>query len=268
MRRSAHALACALFALAGCQREEPPAAPAPQAAAPDERCTLRVGWDPWEPYQFESADGSVRGLDVEIIRGLAGAAGCEATFVRGSWGALLDEVRAGKIDVLMAATPTPEREAYAWFSPPYRQESFALFTRAEDGEALAGMDLAELVRSGRKIGITEGYYYGEAATQLILGEDTAAAFVSAPLVELSYTRLVDGEIDALLDDPFVAAAVLRRKGWSDVVVRHPLEIHSGEVSMMYSKAGVQRATVEQLDAALAARKADGSLQRLIERYRG
>lgn len=252
------------FGLAACERE--PAAPAAAQAQPP--CELRVGWDPWEPYQYEGADGAVRGLDVEIIRQLAGDAGCEVEFVRGNWGELLGQVHDGEIHVLMAATPTAERRVFAHFSPAYRSESFALYTRAEDAGALAGMGLRELVERDHRIAVTDGYYYGEDATGLILGDDTRAAFVSAPVVELNYTRLVDGEVDALLDDPFVAAAVLRRKGLDDKIARHPLQIHSGEVSLMYSQAGVDEAVLKRLDRALLQRKADGTLARLIAKYQG
>ncbi len=264
MRIGTLVVAVLVFGLAACQRDESPAPVPPQAQS----CVLRVGWDPWEPYQFQGADGAVAGLDVELIRQLAADARCTVEFAQGSWQELLGRVRAGAVDVLMAATPTAERLGYARFSPPYRRETFALFTRTADAQALAGMDLQQLAQSGRRIAITDGYYYGERATQVIQGEATARAFISAPVVELNYTRLVDGEVDVLLDDPFVAAAVLRRKGMSAAVARHPLEIHSGEVSLMYSKAGVAEDLVRRLDAALAARKADGSLQRLLDKYQG
>ncbi len=206
-------------------------------------------------------------MDVEIIRLLAADAGCGVSFVRGSWQDLLTQVRDGTVDILMGATPTSEREAYARFSPPYRHETFALFTRKDDAAALAPKTLAQLAQTGRRIGVTDGYYYGPVATQLILDEATAGAFVTAPLVELNYTRLVAGEIDALLDDPFVAAAVMRRKGWDQQIAQHPLQITSGEVSLMYSKAGLDTATMDTLDAALQARKGSGALDGVIGKYR-
>lgn len=254
--------------LAACQRESAADTQSAAATAAAPPCKLRVGWDPWEPYQYQSADGSMQGLDVEIIRQIAADAGCELAFIRGNWGELLGRLREAEIHVLMAATPTEDRRAFAHFSPAYRSESFALYTRAEDAEAYAKLGLAELVGQGRRIAVTDGYYYGEAATQLILGDETGKAFISAPLVELNYTRLIDGEVDALLDDPFVAAAVLRRKGLDQRITRHPLQIHSGEVSLMYSQAGVEEAVLKRLDRALMQRKTDGTLSKLIAKYQG
>lgn len=254
--------------IAACQQPAEPqvqaAAPVPQAPA----CELSVGWDPWEPYQFEDTGGAMRGLDVEIISLLADDANCDLRFVRGSWQDLLGQVRSGAVDILMAATPTPERQAFAAFSPPYRQERFELFVRVDDAAAMADATLAQLVGDGRRIGITEGYYYGDSATPLILGEQTRAQFVAAPLVELNYTRLIDGEIDAMLDDPVVAAAIMRRKGWDDRIVSSGLIINSGDVALMYSRASVDPAVIERLDRAVEARKADGSLAQLLAKYRG
>lgn len=266
MRIGTAVTACLLLGLSACQRQDSsPVAAAPAAPAAG-ACTLSVGWDPWEPYQYEDADGSMRGLDVEIVRQLATDAGCDTRFVRGNWKDLLAQVREGGVQVLLAATPTPERESYARFSTPYRRESFVLYTREADAAALGSLDLAQLVHAGRRIGVTDGYYYGEAVTALISDDATRAAFVFAPVVELNYTRLAGGEVDALLDDAFVAAALLRRKGIGDQLKRHPGEINTGEVSLMYSKKGVAEDLAKKLDAALAVRKSDGSLGRMIAKY--
>jgi len=252
------------LSLAACERSEPPATALAKAAP---TCQLTVGWDPWEPYQYEDADGSVRGLDIEIMQQLAADAGCGLKFKQGNWSELLAELKKGSVQVLLSATPLAERQTYAHFSPPYRSETFALFSRAEDSEALRGQALPQLVLNGRRIGIVDDYYYGEVASQLIHGEVTQSAFVPAAMVEINYSRLLNGEIDALLDDPFVAAAVLRRKGMSDQVARQPLEISSNEVSIMYSRASVTEALAQKLDAALTLRKNNGSLQAVIDKYR-
>src|SRR5687767_4107109 len=44
----------ALLLLAGCQQAAEGPSETLAAAATD--CTLKVGWDPWEPYQYQDAD--------------------------------------------------------------------------------------------------------------------------------------------------------------------------------------------------------------------
>lgn len=242
-----------------------PDAPAPvSAAAPP--CTLNIGWDPWEPYQYEGSDGSVRGLDIEIIGMLAADIGCGVTFTRGNWIDLLQKIREAQLDVLLAASSTPEREVYAWFSRPYRSESFVVLSRAND--ARVQNQSLEALAGAFKIGITEGYYYGPVVSDLIYGEATQGAFVAAPVAELNYMRLVQNEVDALLDDPIVATAILRRKGLTAQVVHQSQPINSSPVSLMLSKSRISAAQLEKLNAALAARQADGSLDQLIAKYRG
>lgn len=258
-------LLAAAVLLAACQQESTPTEAPAVAATPAPACALTVGWDPWEPYQFEAADGRVTGLDIEVLRLLADDAGCTVDFTRGEWRTLLDQLKAGKIDVLLAATVLPEREEFARFSPPYRDETFGLFVRKADLEAMRDQDLPALLAAGRKIGVTEGYYYGKEVTDLRYG-DSAAQFVAAPIVEVNYARLVNGEIDALLDDPVVAASVLRRKGWDTAVVEHPVRIRTGDVALMFSKASVDEATVQRFNDALKQRRDDGTLEQLIGRY--
>jgi polar amino acid transport system substrate-binding protein len=254
-----------LFLLAGCQRAE---GPATDLALAGGGCTLKVGWDPYEPYQYQDADGTMRGMDVEIVRDLAQNAGCNVSFTRGAWKDLLAEMKDGSIDVLMAATVTPDREAYAAFSPAYRRESFVVLTRAADATTLGNLDLDKLVKAGKHIGITDGYYYGDQVTAVIQGDESRSAFVLSPVAELNYTRLVAGELDALIDDPNVAAAIVKRKGLGEQVMRSSTDITSGDVSFMFSKKTVPAARVSKFNEALVARRGDGSLERLIARYQG
>lgn len=258
--------ACAVSVLSACQDNRETADTKPQhAAAP--ACELMVGWDPWEPYQYADADGTVRGLDVEIADLLAADAQCELKYVRGEWGQLLSQLRDGEVHMLLAGTVLPEREAYAQFSDPYREEAFAVFVRGDSLEKLKSMDILQLAEAGHKVGITEGYFYGEEINEKAYTGALASAFLPAPFAELNYWRLLDGTTDALLDDPFVGVSVIRRKGWENRIVRHPQVLRSGTVSLMFSRASVAAEQVKQFNDALARRKADGSIDRIVGKYR-
>lgn len=258
--------ACAAGLLSACQdNREDAAASQQQATAPP--CELAVGWDPWEPYQYADTDGTVRGLDVEIANLLAADAECDLKFVRGEWGQLLSQLRDGDVQMLLAGTVLPEREAYAQFSAPYREEAFAVFVRGDSLEKLKSMDILELAEAGHKVGITEGYFYGEEINEKAYSGALATSFLPAPFAELNYWRLLDGTTDALLDDPFVGVSVIRRKGWENRIVRHPQVLRSGSVSLMFSRASVTDEQVQRFDDALARRKADGSIDRIVGKYR-
>jgi polar amino acid transport system substrate-binding protein len=263
--RAALAGLSVLFVLTACQREAE--APAPPPAAPAPACTLTMGWDPWEPYHFEDVDGKLRGLEIELVEAIANGAGCTMRYERGQWNQLLAKLDRGEIDVLSAATPTEERRAYALFSEPYRSESFRLFVRAGEAERFSGQDLPGLIGAGMRIGTTLGYVYTPEISALRDGDATAGAFVDHPEAELAFLALIENRVDGVLEDPYVAAAILRRRGWQDLVVQHPLDLGENQVSFMFSKASVKPEVVQRFDQSLAALKQSGQLEAIVRRYR-
>ncbi|MEC9359170.1 MAG: transporter substrate-binding domain-containing protein [Pseudomonadota bacterium] len=258
----------ALLCAAACHQQPQSAATAtaPQKAAAAEPCKLKVGWDPWEPYQYETADGQIAGLDVELARELADTAGCSLNFVQGNWADHLAAIKTGDIDLLLAATPNSQREPFAIFSEPYRDENMAMFVRSDKLEELGDQSLAELVAKGKRVAVTDGYFYGPEVAEMMTADDTAGAFVRSRIVEAGYARLVDGQVDVLLDDPVVAASVLRRKGWSDAVARHPGQVHDGQVALMFSRASVPQDLVQRFEKALELSRRSGRIESVVARY--
>lgn len=267
-----------LALLAGCEQAAQPqasdnappaqaaeAAPAAPAAKP---CALTVGWDPWEPYSYETLNGELAGLDIELMRVIAKRADCTVRFKQGKWRDLLAALRIGQVDVLMAATPLPERREFAWFSKPYRSELFVQLVRSEDAEDMAGNTVAQMLEAGKTIGLTDGYFYGETVHDLLADDDNREQFLMAAVPELNFRRLVDGQVDVVVGDPFVAIAILRRTGNSTAVTRLEGDVVSGPVSLMLSRSSVSEADVERLDAALDAAKAAGEIDAILARYSG
>lgn len=255
----------ALFSAPACQRETE--APPPLAPSPAESCTLTMGWDPWEPYHFEDVDGKLRGLEIELVEAIAEGAGCTVRYERGHWNQLLGKLDRGEIDLLSAATPTEERRAYALFSAPYRTESFRLFVRSGEVERFSGQDLAALIAAGMRIGTTLGYVYTPEISLLRDADATAGAFVDHPEAELAFLALIENRVDGVLEDPYVAAAILRRRGWQELVEQHPLDLGENQVSFMFSKASVKPEIAERFDRSLASLKQAGRLDAIIRRYR-
>ncbi len=229
-------------------------------------CKLTMGWDPWAPYQYLTVNGQVEGLDVEIVRSAAAKAGCEVAFEQGDWSSLLSALRSGEIDLLTGATRTPSRESFARFSAPYRAESFVLYVRRDEADNYNATSLQTLLESGFTLGVTDGYIYGEQVSGLQQHPIFAEQFVDASIGELNYARLIDLEIDGFLEDPFVAATTLRRRGWGDEIQAHPLEISGGEVHMMFSRQSVEEDLVQAINASLQSMRGDGSYQAMLDKY--
>lgn len=266
--------------LAACQGPEPPEPDTDAAAtteavesgqtarseAPAQPCRLSVGWDPWEPYHYAPVGNRVQGLDVDLITAMAAEAGCEVEWEQGSWASMLQLVRSGDIDVLPGATRTVEREQFARFSEPYRQESFRIHVRADEIDQWSGMTLTELLENDFRLGLTRGYIYGEKVDAVLDDPQWRDQIVEAPVGELNFLHLMDFRIDGFLEDPFVAASIDHRREWGVTFEALPTEIHSGNVRLMFSRASVDAAVVERFDEALANLHASGEHQRILDRY--
>lgn len=269
------ALAMCLSALvAACEQNPAPpqvahpvAAETAAAPVPEPACSLKMGLDPYEPYQFSDMDGQIRGLDVELVQAIASESGCALSFVQQDWTNLLAGVRSGEIDLLSGASRNADRERYANFSAPYRDEVFALFVLREDAGKWQAAGFDELVAAkAMRVGITDGYLYNDAVNALLDDPARAGQFVASSMSEVHIGNLLDHKVDGVLEDPFVVAAILRRKNLGDAVVRSPLDFGAKPVHLMFSKQSVPADTVTRFDAALARLREDGRYQAIVERY--
>ena len=262
----------AIFLIFGCAEPPPPPPDSPvepmSAALVEETaaCTLLMGWDPWEPYQYQDVDGNLRGLDVELVKAIATIAECDVSFVEGRWGTLMQRLQKGEVDMLTGATRNAARESFAWFSQPYRPETFTLYVRQGEAQKFPFATVAQLMQSDFKLGVTEQYTYGDNVSALQEDPMLADKFVGATVGELNYARLLDFEIDGFLDDPFVAARAFRARNLHDQIIAHPIEINSGDVNLMFSKVSVTAGTLERIDDAIRILKADGRHQAIIDKY--
>lgn len=80
---------------------------------------LRVAVDStYPPMEFESADGKIIGLDVDLARALAKAIGVSAEFVVMPWDGILAGLQSNRYDIIMSSMNiTPERKAQVDFVP-------------------------------------------------------------------------------------------------------------------------------------------------------
>lgn len=256
--------------LVACGGEAPP--PAENAAAPPvepevvDGCSLVMGWDPWEPYLYADVDGTISGLDIELISAIADRAGCEISFAQASWSELLKRLRAGEVDVVAGASKTRNREAFARFSDPYRRETFALYVRDTEASRYPSTVIADVLALGMKIGVVSDYVYGDEIAALQDDPQYADQFVEVPISELNYVSLLDYTIDGFLEDPFVAATILRKKGYAEDIEQHPLIVDTGAVHFMFSRATVSKDIVDRLNTALSELIANGSYQAILDKY--
>jgi polar amino acid transport system substrate-binding protein len=144
---------------------------------------------------------------------------------------LLEMIKTGEIDVVPGATAVAGRENYAWFSIPYRQEQFEVFVR--EGATLPSRNLLELAASGMKIGLTDGYFYGQLVD--LAKQQHPDAFVYSSIAESTMLKLIEGNVSLIVEDPFVVNMILHQKDWHDEIARTEIDVANTPVSFMFSK---------------------------------
>lgn len=269
-----------LLALAACDGDElceqpEPTTPAADTSTPDqptvrrataEKCELTMGWDPWEPYQYRDVGGEVHGLDVEIVSAIAEMSDCELSFVSSDWATLLERLRTGDVDILTGATRNEQREQFAYFTDPYRDESFRLYVRAGEQHEYSSTNLEDLLEKGLRLGVTQEYLYGGTVSALEQNPEYSGQFLPASVGEVNYSRLLNEEIDGFLEDPYVAAAVMRTKGLTDDIEAHPFAIETDPVSLMISRESVSPGIAQRLNDSLIELKSQDDYQDILNKY--
>jgi polar amino acid transport system substrate-binding protein len=261
-------ISCFLFMLFGCSESAKNEKPeVKKINLMTSSCQLNMGWDPWEPYQYLTPDDSVRGLDIDLIKAIANEAGCNVNYIQKSWMDLLRDVKDGNIDLVAGASKNQSREEFAYFSDNYRHESFILYVRTGETQKYANKSLKELLDSNFRLGATDDYIYGDMVTALQDDPKYKSKFVYVPMTEVNYYNLLERKTDGFLEDPFVAAFTLKRKGLQEQIEAYPIEIHSGDVAIMFSKKSVKAETVTAFNQAIVRLKASGEYQNIMTKYR-
>jgi polar amino acid transport system substrate-binding protein len=237
-----------------------------QAAPAPEKCELVMGWDPWEPYQYEISGGHVFGLDVDLLTAVTRNAGCDIAFEKGSWRELLMKLRDGEIDMLAGATNTADRGEFAWFTDPYRDEEFYLYVNTVRVPELGGMNLEQILQAGLNIGVIDDYLYGDKISAFQDDPAYQAQFQYSSMAETNVSKLLDGKVDAIIEDKFVGASIIRHKNLANAITPHEIRFGSTPVSIMISKASVDADLFARLNDSVDELRRSGAIDMVLTQY--
>jgi len=230
-------------------------------------CTLRIGWEPYGPYQFAGSDDRPTGADIVMMRAIAETIGCDAVFEEKPWARQLTELTHGMLDVALSASRTAEREEYAWFSVPYRQAEMAIFVRQGTASQYPLSRLSDILDIDFQLGVIFGYYYGKEFEELKNQPAFAAHIDAAADYPINIRKLLHERIDGLLvDDLNVMLAEARALGVADRIERHPLHIPGDEFHLMFSRRSVDPDIIAKVNRALEKMKSDGSIQTIFDDF--
>lgn len=120
--------------------------------------TIRLGADPFPPYQFINEHGEADGLDYHKVVEIFHKSGYETEVVIDEWNVVEGQFLAGKLDALFQVQKNPVREKKFQFSPLLRNAVTEVLTA---DKYLQIQSYHEIYEKDLKLGVLKGYSYGE-----------------------------------------------------------------------------------------------------------
>jgi signal transduction histidine kinase/CheY-like chemotaxis protein len=199
----------------------------------------------YPPFQVWPDGGLPGGADLALLGAAAAQAGGRIEARRYTdFGALMDDLAAGRIDVASAMARTPERERQLAFGPAYARIEQVMVTRSRDGDVPLSPDLA-----GRRVAVVDGYASANAVARLF----PLAPRVPVADVAEGLRALGEGRADLFFESARVVAETLDRLQLPDLRVARSVVLDSGDLHLASGLAAAAR--LAPLAAALDARGA-------------
>jgi ABC-type amino acid transport substrate-binding protein len=248
-------LASCLLALAAPARAEPPHL----LSAIRARGELRVCiWPDYFAMSYRNPrNGELEGIDIDLARDLVRRQGLRLTFVETNFRDFMDRLERRDCDIAMFGVGvTPARAARVAFSDPYLASAvYAVTTR--DNRLVRGW--ADLDRPGNTIAVAAGTFMEPLMRETLR---RATLDVVAP-PRTREAEVQSGRADAFMSDyPYTRRMVLMHD-WVRVI--EPPD-RFGETRYAFAVPKDEPAWLAEVNAFIAAARADGTLARAAERH--
>ena len=210
------------------------------------------------PYEMTTDDGGFEGIDVEVADAIAKKLGLELVVDDMAFTAALTAVQQGQSDIAMAGiTVRPDRLEVMDFSDTYATGIQVVIVN-EDSPIQTIDDLANAEMIGTQAGTT-GYEYCAADPEDDgYGADHVTAFDTGAL---AVTALVNGQVDAVVIDNEPAKVYVANNPGLKIL---DTEFANEDYAIGFAKGN--DALREAVNNAIAELKADGTFQRIVDKY--
>lgn len=226
-----------------------------------------MGWVDWQPFSYRNEQQQLRGLDVDLLNAIFLRAGYRAKFSEMPWARVLHELKFGTVQLTMSANITAERQQYARFSHPYREEETAIIIRRQDVERWRGITtLEQLINTPDfHIGVLKGFDYGNTFRQLMARPELQPRLQMRLRLDQLLKMLQGGRIQGFILDPHGL------QGWQDKdeaqdQLHTLLRIEVTPVHLMLSKESTTEAQLQRINQAIDQLKQSPDYQQILDRY--
>ncbi|EEA00809.1 extracellular solute-binding protein family 3 [Burkholderia sp. H160] len=211
----------------------------------------------YAPFTYHDESGKLTGFDVEIATEIAKRIGVKPEFVEGKWDGLIAGLDVNRYDaVINEVSVTDARKAKYDFSTPYITSHAALIVRADNTTIKTFDDL-----KGKKSANTLTSNFGKIA------KDHGAEVIAVQGFNESIDLLTSGRVDATVNDSLSFLDFKKHKPDAQVRIAAIDNSAGSDKSAVLVRKGNPQ-LVAAIDKALADIKADGTYEKISQKYFG
>ncbi|WP_235363928.1 MULTISPECIES: substrate-binding periplasmic protein [Shewanella] len=227
--------------------------------------TIKVGFNEWAPYSWTDTSGKAVGLDVDMLTLVANHLGCQLTFIKMPAKRAHQMLQAGTLDLMMGASFTEDRTAYAYFSDSYRTEEVRLFVKADRAAQINVDKWQDIFTQRLKLLVPTYGWYGLDYLRSKEELSRQGLLVLSPNSHQSIQMLSYERGDILIGD---AIALPYMAQHAEGVVLSPLNllVDSNQIHFMFSKKVNNRTLLNAINQSISDLSHQGELARIIMKW--
>ncbi len=242
----------AAFLLSGCATEKK------ADTAADNKKTIVIGYDSFEPYTYQDVNGDMAGIDVEFAKQAFGELGYEPVYKLINWEDKDRLLADGTVDCLWSCfTMTDREDKYQWAGPyMYSRQMVAVQNDSSIYELsdLAGKRIAVQATGKAEMAFLNAADYGLPEVERVFSLSTT---------DEMYAILRKGYVDAIAGHEGMLGKIVN--DGTDTYRMLEESIYMSELGVAFEK-GTHQELSEDLAEVLETMKTDGSIGQIAQKY--
>lgn len=233
---------------------------------------LIMGWENYPPYQWQAEDGTLQGLDIEVVSAVAAIANFEIEYKNTPWLRMFkSSLKTGEVDIAFNAAMTEQRKSIVHYaSIPYFSEVGVMLIQAKDKEKFKHIkNIHDTIDHRITIGVIKGHAYSDDYEALLNNPNFTHNLHFSAKEEQNIAMLVAGRLDAVFIGNLKINKLLDKIKAPNTVIPL-LYLDSKKLTdgsfIIFSKATVSPEKVKRFNLALEQLHAEGKLKEIVNKY--
>ncbi|MFT5116776.1 MAG: polar amino acid transport system substrate-binding protein [Kiritimatiellia bacterium] len=228
-----------------------------QAAEPVKLVTLE-----YPPYQY-SDKGQTTGIVVDIVNEAFSRINLSTDISVNAWPRSLSMVKEGNADAIFTAYKNDERVKFLDYSKTVLMPQEVVLFVSPDSDIQFSGDIAQI--KDLRIGIVRGISYGS-VFDVAKKAGVFSNIEESTNIEQNAKKFASGRFDVLISNKYSALVLFKKLGMLDKVKKLDVPVQSVPSYIAFSKARGLSGLRDRLDTVLTKMIADGTYDKLVNKY--